>query len=986
MAPDPLPARPEILLANADWVRALARSLASDSAEADDLEQETWLAALDHPAPTGGRLRPWLVRVLRNLVRKRRRTDLRRKAREEASAGPSPPGDPAALVERISIQQDVVRTVVALDEPYRSTLLLRYFEGLEIGEIARRQRIPHATVRQRLKRGRERLRERLLPRYGGDREAWSAAMLRLAETLRPHPAPLPPGVPVLAAAGKKVAVGIAATLLVGVVGWRAGIFPVGPPANPIPPTPVAEATPFPGNERETGRSADESRSPGAVRRAAVAASPATDGGSGDATASGRLVVRARWREDGRAAEGVVAVVGRPGSTDSWTACAETDDRGEVHFVRLLAGRFRAALWGGEEEEVLVAGGEEVRVELSVPRGFAVVGRVVDQGERGVPSADLWLSAPENSRLGLVVCKTDESGGFRLPFVTVDQFIGARAAGKPPSYLQSVRGRPGDEVRIRIVLEDSTARLAGSVFDGSGAPVAGASVAVTDPDRNSTVLLFDGRGTRNPPPQWKVTDGSGAFRFDSLAPRRLLLVVWARGFGLFRRVMEAPSTDEEEVRVTLEPEARVSGRVTDDRGRPVARARVERIGPESISRSSVTSDEDGRFELADLPAEEATFTARHDRLGFALVRLRPEAGRTKEWNPVLAKEGGLSGDLADASGRPLGGWSITVRDPSERDARETVVQTRSDGSFSVPLPPEGRLEIQACAPGAWTEFPALVRRDVDPDAGPIHLVLAEPDRTFGRILGAVADPEGKPSDDALVSVDSPGSALWRGFVPEAGTGRFEIERVPPGPCLVEVRPREFPWVSLGSLEVRAGEVVDVGAVRLRRGGTLSGEITGAAEASLATLEIELAAEEWKAARPVSRTGKRFWTGSLAPGRYRLSVRGDGLWSEGAECEVEEGLAKRVEIAVERAGLRRALFELPPDATRPGWLWCEVYRDEEPIWVWGMEPSPWRAPEARISVPPGVYRLHAGTDTGLSYEGPLEMGAAGEEGPSLSVPLR
>ncbi|HKB16460.1 MAG TPA: carboxypeptidase-like regulatory domain-containing protein, partial [Planctomycetota bacterium] len=478
---------------------------------------------------------------------------------------------------------------------------------------------------------------------------------------------------------------------------------------------------------------------------------------------------------------------------------------------------------------------------------------------------------------------------------------------------------------------------------------------------------------------------GAFRFDSLAAGKRLLVAWAPGFGRTRRELEADVPDDEEVRVTLQPEARVSGRVTDDRGRPVAGARVERMGPDPFSRSSVASDEGGRFVLSGLPGEEATFTARHDRLGFALARLRPEPGRTSEWNPVLTNGAGLSGDLADGSGLPLEGWSITVRDPAERDARETVVRTGPDGSFSVPLPPEGRLEIQACAPGGWTEFPALVQRDVDPAGGPIHLVLPDPARAFGRILGAVADSDGKPPAAALVSVDSPGSSMWRGFVPESKTGRFAIERVPPGRCVIEVRPRDCARESLGPLEVRAGEVLDLGTIRLRKGGTLAGEISGGTDAALATVTIDLAAEG-EDAEPVSRSGRHFWTGTLVPGRYRLSVRGEGLWSEGAECEVEEGLSKRVALSVEPAGLRRVVFELPPDAARPEWLWCEVYRDQQPVWVWGTEPAPGRAMEARISVPAGRYRLHAGTNTGLSFDGPLEMSAVGEEGPPLAVPLR
>jgi DNA-directed RNA polymerase specialized sigma24 family protein len=51
--------------------------------------------------------------------------------------------------------------VDALDEPFRSTIRLRYFDGLSAAEIARRATLPEGTVRWRAKEGLERLRRAL---------------------------------------------------------------------------------------------------------------------------------------------------------------------------------------------------------------------------------------------------------------------------------------------------------------------------------------------------------------------------------------------------------------------------------------------------------------------------------------------------------------------------------------------------------------------------------------------------------------------------------------------------------------------------------------------------------------------------------------------------------------------------------------------------------------------------------------------------------
>jgi DNA-directed RNA polymerase specialized sigma24 family protein len=43
------------------------------------------------------------------------------------------------LVEQAELQREIVGEVVQLEEPYRSTILLRFFENLSAGDIARKQ-------------------------------------------------------------------------------------------------------------------------------------------------------------------------------------------------------------------------------------------------------------------------------------------------------------------------------------------------------------------------------------------------------------------------------------------------------------------------------------------------------------------------------------------------------------------------------------------------------------------------------------------------------------------------------------------------------------------------------------------------------------------------------------------------------------------------------------------------------------------------------
>ena len=69
------PADINALLAHTDWVRGLARSLVKwGDPGVEDVVQETWLKAMEHPPRAGENLRAWLSAVVRNVVRQARRS------------------------------------------------------------------------------------------------------------------------------------------------------------------------------------------------------------------------------------------------------------------------------------------------------------------------------------------------------------------------------------------------------------------------------------------------------------------------------------------------------------------------------------------------------------------------------------------------------------------------------------------------------------------------------------------------------------------------------------------------------------------------------------------------------------------------------------------------------------------------------------------------------------------------------------------------
>ena len=126
---------------------------------AEDLIQAVFVKLLEQPErfdSTRGRLEPYVFGLARNLRRNQeRRERLRRVEPECETAAPSPGPEPQHLV--------AIRQAVAdLADEQREAVVLREFHGLSYEEIARVQEVPVGTVRSRLSRAREQLRQRLL--------------------------------------------------------------------------------------------------------------------------------------------------------------------------------------------------------------------------------------------------------------------------------------------------------------------------------------------------------------------------------------------------------------------------------------------------------------------------------------------------------------------------------------------------------------------------------------------------------------------------------------------------------------------------------------------------------------------------------------------------------------------------------------------------------------------------------------------------------
>jgi RNA polymerase sigma-70 factor (ECF subfamily) len=149
----------------------LALRMLGNREEAEDVTQEALLSLHrhGHRFRRESRFSTFVYRVAANAALNRRRTLGRSRARERALAErhsggfelPQSPRDPGDAAVGAQVQARVQEALQELPPDLRLAIVLYDIEGLAYGDIARVLEVPEGTVKSRIHRARNALRERL---------------------------------------------------------------------------------------------------------------------------------------------------------------------------------------------------------------------------------------------------------------------------------------------------------------------------------------------------------------------------------------------------------------------------------------------------------------------------------------------------------------------------------------------------------------------------------------------------------------------------------------------------------------------------------------------------------------------------------------------------------------------------------------------------------------------------------------------------------
>lgn len=897
------PRDPQFYLSHSGYVRALARHIVFDEHLAADVEQQTWLAALEHAPRDANAARKWLKSLVRNFAIKAWLAEARRSKREDvASAMRAPAPTPDEILEHESARKRVVEALLEVEEPYRSALTLRFFEDLEPREIAVRLDLPVETVRTHVKRGLERLRARLQRNASsrdGSKGAWSVALVR---ALRLEPLSyraaaaaaaktLVQGALVMSIANKALIGAAAVAALVAALLIVPRVASVEPLATPRAAQSELDARAVLDTPNVAPlRSTDE-------RAAAPAKSPELATANAPAAKSSSLLVRVTWWDRTPAAR-VGLHISQIGAANNGRAqtLAETGADGTYRLDGALSGLIVVEPDRGGYGSTSLAPGESGELDIEVPRGADVDGLVTDDRDAPVEGAEIFLHAGMGpGYLGFVVARSDAAGRFAIRSVAAHDgaLVSARKRGLAPTPENLLEVAEGAQVHVQLVFGAAGVALRGRVVDSRRHAIANATVLIGDDDAVQPVAFPDGSRGFEAGPQLARTDEHGAFEFASVAAGVTPIQARAANFAAWRG--EVDTARAEPLEIVLEASATLRGTVSDSAGNRIAGA-VLSIGlPFEFSGEFVRTESDGSFVLLDAPLGPREIVAEGHLRGRARTVRTFHAGEEQRWDAVVSNGLSLIGHIV-APGRELAGFVVHAETP--RDARASFgsnVETDADGRFEIRDCPDDELAVQVFVPGDFAFAVASVEH-VRAGASELSIEIdpAREPRSFftGRVVG----PDGAPIAGAELTPTRELGGGTRRYSAGAAGARFRIGPLPDGTWWLEVRARGFAARRTQPSSVDAGETLDLGDIALERGGTIAGHLSGLTR-YVTWIQASRADGTWTEYLQVEDLSVH--SGPLSPGRWMLTPIDDqGGELAAVAVDVLDGVEVTAEIVARR----------------------------------------------------------------------------------------
>jgi protocatechuate 3,4-dioxygenase beta subunit len=508
---------------------------------------------------------------------------------------------------------------------------------------------------------------------------------------------------------------------------------------------------------------------------------------------------------------------------------------------------------------------DAKVSIQLVRGARLAGVVTCEKEPVVGATVVVKGA-----------KTQSGAGGRFEFdaahVPMETLIvtASDCVGQGRVVTLSLDAPPHD---VAVDLEPAGS-IAGHVSSASGGVVAGARVTVSGGAGLMDLMAMgmsmgSGAAKFDMPPSPAVADADGAFEIHGVKTGSVKVRVEADGYLAATVSVEVKKGQTSNVAALLVGESVLSGAVKDDKGAPVAGAKVRvevaardpMIGMIATMTAGGTwksayADDKGLYELHGLAegdrkvrVEAAKFLTLDDK-----IKIPAQGVATKSF--TLNHGFTIGGSVAGPDGKPVAGAKIHATGKSAGGGNpmaalmgggastDAVATSGADGKWTADGLPEGPYEVSASADG----FLDAEATGVEAGKTDVALTLSLAASIKGRVVSAA---DLKPVAGAKVTYKSteerkpaagpprlgrgrnPFAALFGASVTSGADGVFEIKNVEPGEYELSASMKGFATSESTKARCAAGQATEGIEIQLPAGVSVAGRVveasTGAAVA-------------------------------------------------------------------------------------------------------------------------------------------------------------
>lgn len=277
------------------------------------------------------------------------------------------------------------------------------------------------------------------------------------------------------------------------------------------------------------------------------------------------------------------------------------------------------------EDVIGSTASEVQLDVQLEwesdeSKVAVYGLVYGPATEPVAGAMVWLSSYEYNVFERT--RSSTMGEYRFEEVKVGDgyTLGVEPREKYAAFKSESLGIGPGDLNYDVTLEETgVASLSGILTDLSGIPLGNFMLWASNTDA----------GQQKPMPL--KTDGAGRFRLEQISAGAIKLESRSQPWLVVTGIVLQPE-ESRRVEVPLDwGRDWLLGKVVDDRGEPIARAKVNLQWSQvfsnlrSESRREVMSDQEGYFALSNLDADEYTVTIEAGGFARSRIQYRPGQG-------------------------------------------------------------------------------------------------------------------------------------------------------------------------------------------------------------------------------------------------------------------------------------------------------------------------------------------------------------------------